>query len=111
MGADPPKINADKEAVATAITTEAVAAAGYDDAAAAAADGTAFVFMGHGTSHTAKISYSQMQTTMQTLGYDNVFIGTVEGEPEDTACETVIEKIREAGYTKVVLRPPDGGCR
>ena len=64
-----------------------------------------FVFMGHGTSHTAKISYSQMQMTMQTLGYDNVFIGTVEGEPEDTACEAVIEKIKEAGYTKVVLRP------
>ena len=105
VGADATEINADKEAVATAITTEAVAAAGYDDAAAAAADGTAFVFMGHGTSHTAKISYSQMQITMQTLGYDNVFIGTVEGEPEDTACEAVIEKIKEAGYTKVVLRP------
>ena len=105
VGADATEINADKEAVATAITTEAVAAAGYDDAAAAAADGTAFVFMGHGTSHTAKISYSQMQMTMQTLGYDNVFIGTVEGEPEDTACEAVIEKIKEAGYTKVVLRP------
>ena len=105
VGADATEINTDKEAVATAITTEAVAAAGYDDAAAAAADGTAFVFMGHGTSHTAKISYSQMQTTMQTLGYDNVFIGTVEGEPEDTACEAVIEKIKEAGYTKVVLRP------
>ena len=74
VGADATEINADKEAVATAITTEAVAAAGYDDAAAAAADGTAFVFMGHGTSHTAKISYSQMQMTMQTLGYDNVFI-------------------------------------
>ena len=105
VGADATEINADKEAVATAITTEAVAAAGYDDTAAAAADGTAFVFMGHGTSHTAKISYSQMQITMQTLGYDNVFIGTVEGEPEDTACEAVIEKIKEAGYTKVVLRP------
>ena len=61
--------------------------------------------MGHGTSHTAKISYSQMQTAMQTLGYDNVFIGTVEGEPEDTACDAVIEKVKEAGYTKVILRP------
>ena len=105
VGEDATVINADKEAVAAAITAEAVKVAGYDDAAAAAADGTAFVFMGHGTSHTAKISYSQMQTTMQTLGYDNVFIGTVEGEPEDTACEAVIEKIKEAGYTKVVLRP------
>ena len=105
VGADATVINEDKETVATAITTEAVKTAGYEDAAAAAADGTAFVFMGHGTSHTAKVSYSQMQTTMETLGYDNVFIGTVEGEPEDTACEAVIEKVKEAGYTKVVLRP------
>ena len=105
VGEDATVINADKEAVAAAITAEAVKTAGYDDAAAAAADGTAFVFMGHGTSHTAKVSYSQMQTTMQTLGYDNVFIGTVEGEPEDTACDAVIEKVKEAGYTKVILRP------
>lgn len=105
VGSDATVINEDKEAVAAAITAEAVKTAGYEDAAAAAADGTAFVFMGHGTSHTAKVSYSQMQTTMQTLGYDNAFIGTVEGEPEDTACEAVIEKVKEAGYTKVVLRP------
>ena len=105
VGKDATVINADKEAVAAAITAEAVKTAGYDDVAAAAADGTAFVFMGHGTSHTAKVSYSQMQTAMQTLGYDNVFIGTVEGEPEDTACDAVIEKVKEAGYTKVILRP------
>ena len=103
VGEDATVINADKEAVAAAITAEAVKVAGYDDAAAAAADGTAFVFMGHGTSHTAKISYSQMQTTMQTLGYDNVFIGTVEGEPEETSCEAVIEAVKNAGYTTVVL--------
>ena len=105
MGSDATVINDDKEAVATAITEEAVKTAGYEDAAAAAADGTAFVFMGHGTSHTAKVSYSQMQTAMQTLGYENVFVGTVEGEPEDTACEAVIEAVKAAGYTKVVLRP------
>ena len=98
-------VNDDKKAVAEAITTEAVKTAGYDDLDAAEADGTAFVFMGHGTSHTAKISYSQMQSQMNDLGYKNVFIGTVEGEPEDTACEAVIEKIKEAGYKKVVLRP------
>ena len=98
-------VNDDKKAVAEAITTEAVKTAGYDDLDAAEADGTAFVFMGHGTSHTAKISYSQMQSQMNDLGYDNVFIGTVEGKPEDTACEAVIEKIKEAGYKKVVLRP------
>ena len=105
VGADAAVINSDKEAVAKAITAAAVKDAGFDSLDAAAAEKTAFVFMGHGTSHTAKVSYSQMQTTMQTLGYDNVFIGTVEGEPEDTACEAVIEKVKEAGYTKVVLRP------
>ena len=105
VGADATVINEDKEAVAKAVTAEAVATAGYDSVEAAAKDGTAFVFMGHGTSHTAKISYSQMQTVMQTLGYDNVFIGTVEGEPESTSCENVIEAVKAAGYTKVVLRP------
>ena len=105
VGADATVINEDKEAVAKAVTAEAVATAGYDSVEAAAEDGTAFVFMGHGTSHTAKVSYSQMQTAMQTLGYDNVFIGTVEGEPESTSCENVIEAVKAAGYTKVVLRP------
>ena len=105
VGADATVINEDKEAVAKAVTAEAVATAGYESLTAAAEDGTAFVFMGHGTSHTAKVSYSQMQTAMQTLGYDNVFIGTVEGEPESTSCENVIEAVKAAGYTKVVLRP------
>ena len=105
VGADATVINEDKEAVAKAVTAEAVATAGYDSVEAAAKDGTAFVFMGHGTSHTAKVSYSQMQTAMQTLGYNNVFIGTVEGEPESTSCENVIEAVKAAGYTKVVLRP------
>ena len=98
-------INADKAAVAEAITAEAVKDAGFDSLDAVKEDGTAFVFMGHGTSHTAKVSYSQMQTQMEQLGYDKVFIGTVEGEPEDTSCEAVIEKLKEAGYKKVILRP------
>ena len=105
VGSDATVINEDKEAVAKAVTAAAVKDAGYDSLSAAAEDKVAFVFMGHGTSHTAKVSYSQMQTTMQTLGYDNVFIGTVEGEPEETACENVIEAVKAAGYTKVVLRP------
>ena len=105
VGADETAINEDKAAVAEAITAEAVKTAGFDSLDAANEEGTAFVFMGHGTSHTAKISYSQMQTQMEQLGYDNVFIGTVEGEPEDTSCEAVIEKLKEAGYKKVILRP------
>ncbi len=105
VGADGQTINADKEAVAKAVVADALAVSGYSDTAAAAADGVAYVFMGHGTSHTAKITYTQMQTQMNTLGYDNVFIGTVEGEPEETACENIIEAVKNAGFTKVILRP------
>ncbi|MBR4744217.1 MAG: sirohydrochlorin cobaltochelatase [Oscillospiraceae bacterium] len=105
VGSDATVINADKAAVAKAITSEAVADSEYDSLEAAEADGVAFVFMGHGTAHVAKISYSQMQTQMNELGYKNVFIGTVEGEPEETACEEVIKAVSEAGYTKVILRP------
>lgn len=105
VGSDATVINADKEAVAQAVVAAAAADAGFADAAEAAAQKTAFVLMGHGTAHVAKVTYSQMQTQMQTLGYDNVFIGTVEGEPEETSCEAVIDAVKAAGYTKVVLRP------
>lgn len=105
VGADATVINADKEAVAKALTEAAVKDAGYEDLNAAMDDGVAFVFMGHGTSHTAKVSYSQMQSQMDALGYDNVFIGTVEGEPEETSCEAVIDAVAQAGYKKVILRP------
>ena len=74
-------------------------------AEAAKEAGAAFVFMGHGTAHVAKVSYSQMSAQTQNLGYENVFIGTVEGEPEETSCESVIEAVKAAGYTNVILRP------
>lgn len=105
VGEDAAVINEDKKAVAEAVAAAAAADAGFDSMDAAAEDGTAFVFLGHGTSHTAKVSYTQMQTQMAELGYENAFIGTVEGEPEETSCDAVIEAIKEAGYKKVVLRP------
>lgn len=105
VGSEGNETNEDKQMVAEAVTAAAVAKAEYGSLEEAAADGTAFVLMGHGTSHTAKITYTQMQSQMTDLGYDNVFIGTVEGEPEETACEAVIEAVKEAGYKKVVLRP------
>ena len=104
VGSDATAINADKQAVAKNITAEAVKKSGYGSLADAKNKGVAFVFMGHGTSHEANISYSQMQTQMQQLGYDNVFIGTVEGKPADTACKEVIKKVKKAGYKKVILR-------
>ena len=57
VGADETAINEDKAAVAEAITAEAVKTAGFDSLDAAKEEGTAFVFMGHGTSHTANITY------------------------------------------------------
>jgi len=105
VGEDATVINDDKKAVAEAVVAEAVASAGFDSLDAAEKDGTAFVFMGHGTAHVAKVSYSQMATQMEKLGYKNVFIGTVEGEPEETSCENVIEAVAAAGYKNVILRP------
>ena len=105
VGNDATVINADKEAVAKAVVATAVADGNFESIDKAAEDGTALVLMGHGTAHVAKVTYSQMQTQMEKLGYKNVFIGTVEGEPEETSCEAVIEAVKAAGYTKVVLRP------
>lgn len=105
VGADATVINADKTAVALSLTVSAVLDSGYDTLEEAAEDGTAFVFMGHGTAHVAKVSYSQMATQMKDLKFNNVFIGTVEGEPESTSAESIIEAVKEAGYTKVILRP------
>ena len=105
VGADVSEINADKETTAKAVVAAAVAEAGFDSIDAMAEDGTALVLMGHGTSHEANITYDQMQTQMEQLGYKNVFIGTVEGEPEDTECSVVIGKVADGGYSKVILRP------
>ena len=105
VGSDATVINADKEAVAKAVVAAALSESGYESTAAAKEAGVAYVLMGHGTAHVAKVTYSQMATQMDNLGYENVFIGTVEGEPEDTSCEAVIAAVKEAGYTTVVLRP------
>ncbi len=105
VGKDGSETNADKKAVAEALTADAVKDAGYESLEDAAQDGTAFVFMGHGTSHAAAVTYTQMQSQMDELKYENVYIGTVEGKPAETACEAVIERIKEAGYQKVILRP------
>ena len=105
VGEDATVVNADKEAVAKAVVDQAVSEAGFDSLDAAAADGTAFVLLGHGTSHDAAVTYDQMQEQMKQLGYKNVFVGTVEGKPEDTAFPAVKKAAEDAGYSKVILRP------
>jgi len=105
VGSDATVINEDKQTVAKAVVEATVASSSYESLDKMAEDKVAVVLMGHGTSHNAKVTYVQMQTQMETLGYNNVYIGTVEGEPESTSCESIIETLKEAGYTKVILRP------
>ena len=105
VGEDATVINADKAAAAETVVAQAISESDYDSLDAAAADGTALVFMGHGTSHVAAVTYDQMQEQMKQLGYKNVFIGTVEGNPADTALPEVKKAVEDAGYTKVILRP------
>ncbi len=105
VGKDASEINADKEAAAKAVVAEAVKAAKADSLDALAEDGTAIVLMGHGTGHEANVTYDQMQAQMEQLGYKNVFVGTVEGNPADTALPEVKKAVEKAGYSKVILRP------
>ena len=105
VGEDATVVNRDKEAAAKSVVDEAVKVSDYDSIDAAASDGAAFVFLGHGTSHDAAVTYDQMQEQMKQLGYSNVFVGTVEGKPEDTAFPAVKKAVEDAGYTKVILRP------
>ena len=105
VGSSPEEVNPDKEAVMKALVETAAAVSGYGSMEEAAADGMAYVFLGHGTSHTAAVTYHQMQVQADLLGYDNVFIGTVEGKPEETECSAVIEAVSSAGFDKVTIRP------
>lgn len=63
---------------------------------------TALVYMGHGTHHFANASYSQVEAMMHAAGYENAFVGTVEGFP---TLETVMSQVAAYGATKVVLYP------
>ncbi|MDR2606094.1 MAG: sirohydrochlorin cobaltochelatase [Oscillospiraceae bacterium] len=64
--------------------------------------GTAIVYMGHGTEHDSNATYAKLQEKLSTAGYANYIIGTVEAEP---SLEDVIEKLKEGGYTTVILTP------
>ena len=102
---DPNVSSANQESVVAALTADAVATSGLDSLDAAAERGIAYVFLGHGTSHSASVAYSQTQAAVAKLGYKNVWIGTVEGKPETTACDRVIDAVAAAGFRNVVLRP------
>ena len=85
--------DADYEALAAAITE---ATQEYDQ------EGTAIVFMGHGTEHNANEAYAKLQQVLTDAGHDNYFIGTVEAAP---TLEDVMAAVQASGATKVVLQP------
>jgi len=62
----------------------------------------AVVFMGHGTEHFANASYSALDYRFKALGYDNAFVGTVEGYPDLDKIKTDLAKFKPK---KVVLIP------
>ncbi|MDO5406961.1 MAG: sirohydrochlorin cobaltochelatase [Eubacteriales bacterium] len=63
---------------------------------------TALVFMGHGTAHYANAIYAALDYQFKDMGYEHVFVGTVEAYP---SLETLKKKIRAGGYRRVILTP------
>ena len=102
VGSDATVINADKEAVAKAITAAAVADSGFESLDAAKDAGTAFVFMGHGTEAESNAVYQKMQDLLTNGGHTNYFVGTVEAAP---SLDDVIAAVKAGTYKKVVLEP------
>lgn len=94
-------------AVGTALLTEyedyeAVIDALLADNEYAGDDDVALVYMGHGTHHFANAAYSQMELMLHAEGYENAFVGTVEGFP---ALENVMAEVAAYGAGKVILTP------
>ncbi len=85
--------DADFEEIVSVITEETKS---YDS------EGTAVVFMGHGTEHEANAVYSKVQQYITDAGHDNYFIGTVEATP---SLDDIIALVKESEASKVVLLP------
>lgn len=62
----------------------------------------ALVLMGHGSEHPDNIKYTKLRETAKRLGYNDIFIMTLEAKP---SVQDVIPMIREAGYPKILLTP------
>lgn len=62
----------------------------------------ALILMGHGTGHFADAAYAALDYRFKTLGYVNVFVGTVEGYPD---LETVLKQTKSLKPEKVILMP------
>ena len=81
---------------------DALVASLVEETAEYNAEGTALVFMGHGTHHEANSTYATLQQKLSDAGHANYFIGTVEAEP---SLDTVLAAVQDSGAAKVVLLP------
>ena len=62
----------------------------------------AYLLMGHGTPHIINQAYPAFDYWLKRCGFDNVFVGTVEGYP---TLDTILEQLKERQYQEVVLVP------
>lgn len=62
----------------------------------------ALVLMGHGTEHPINPVYAALDYQFKDMGYDNVFVGTVEAYPD---VETVFRQVDAYHPDKIVLLP------
>ncbi|QHI71523.1 sirohydrochlorin cobaltochelatase [Aminipila terrae] len=62
----------------------------------------ALILMGHGTGHFADAAYAALDYRFKSLGYENVFVGTVEGYPD---VELVLKHVKKYNPKEVVLMP------
>lgn len=61
-----------------------------------------FVLMGHGSVHYSNACYSCLQQVLNDEGYNNVYIGNVEGYPE---IPMIIDKLLKDSVDKATLKP------
>ncbi len=62
----------------------------------------AFVFMGHGRENNANQEYAKLKKILEEMGYDNSYIGTIEGFP---SIQEVIGQMKRHSYQNVTLIP------
>lgn len=62
----------------------------------------ALVLMGHGSGHPCNASYASLQATARHLGYNDIFVITLEATP---SVHDLIPHLREAGFSKLLLTP------
>lgn len=63
---------------------------------------SAIVFMGHGTEHPSNSIYAAIDYMMKDRGFENGFMGTVEGYPE---IESVVNTVKRNEYKNIILTP------